>query len=464
MSYAFTLDASACSGCKACQEACKDKNRLPVGVLWRRVIEVTGGEWRANGNAWENNIFGYNLSVACNHCTHPKCAGVCPVDAYHVRPDGIVLLDVSKCMGCGYCAWACPYGAPQYDNQRGIMTKCDFCVGNLDIGMPPTCVSACPLRVLNIITIEETSLFEESQYLWQLPASVHPFPLPEFSRTEPHLAITPHPAMHNVLEKAVSNREEIIPPRAFEYPKKMAGRHEFPLMVFTLLAQMSAGLAICGLITPLPRPAMLSIGILLGLGGLVSLFHLGQKHNAWRAVIHIRKSWLSREVSMAGLLAIAWAVSVGWQFWRGAPASPWPVAILGMGLVFCMSRVYCLRAVPPWNTWRTPATFFMSAAILGALGVSLFIIQAGWMMIAGAAMAVNLAITFITPSPAQKNATRLRTAILGLSLLGVVSVIAIPAFHSVWMAWLIFSLAMAGEVLGRWQFYTERVPFPFRPK
>jgi anaerobic dimethyl sulfoxide reductase subunit B (iron-sulfur subunit) len=99
MSYAFTFDARSCSGCKACQEACKDKNQLPVGVLWRRVIEVSGGEWIAAGNSWESSVFAYHLSLACNHCTHPKCAGVCPTDAYTVRPDGIVLIDPSRCMG-----------------------------------------------------------------------------------------------------------------------------------------------------------------------------------------------------------------------------------------------------------------------------------------------------------------------------------------------------------------------------
>ena len=52
-------------------------------------------------------------------------------------------------MGCGYCSWACPYGAPQYDTEQGIMTKCDFCYDYLDAGLPPSCVSACPLRVLD---------------------------------------------------------------------------------------------------------------------------------------------------------------------------------------------------------------------------------------------------------------------------------------------------------------------------
>ncbi len=135
MTYAFTFDASSCSGCKACQAACKDKNNLPLGVLWRRVYEVTGGEWTQTGEAWTSTVFAYNLSIACNHCVHPKCAGVCPVDAYEVRADGIVLINTQKCIGCGYCAWACPYDAPQVDQSAGHMTKCDLCYDNLDAGL-----------------------------------------------------------------------------------------------------------------------------------------------------------------------------------------------------------------------------------------------------------------------------------------------------------------------------------------
>src|SRR6266542_3792952 len=152
MTYAFTFDASACSGCKACQEACKDKNNLPVGVMWRRVVEVSGGGWNPVGGGsfagisdsdeswrpaptvWENNVFAYNLSIACNHCVHPKCAGVCPTDAFIQRPDGIVYIDPSKCMGCGYCSWACPYNAPRYNPEQGQMSKCNFCFDNIDAG------------------------------------------------------------------------------------------------------------------------------------------------------------------------------------------------------------------------------------------------------------------------------------------------------------------------------------------
>ena len=69
-------------------------------MLWRRVYEISGGEWTHTGEAWTSTVFAYNLSIACNHCVHPKCAGVCPVDAFEVLPDGIVLINTQKCIGC----------------------------------------------------------------------------------------------------------------------------------------------------------------------------------------------------------------------------------------------------------------------------------------------------------------------------------------------------------------------------
>ena len=94
--YGFYLDSSACIGCKACQIACKDKNNLPVGVLWRRVVEVQGGEWLPRGEAWLTNTFAYFISAACMHCELPICAEVCPTQAITQREDGIVTLDPQR--------------------------------------------------------------------------------------------------------------------------------------------------------------------------------------------------------------------------------------------------------------------------------------------------------------------------------------------------------------------------------
>jgi anaerobic dimethyl sulfoxide reductase subunit B (iron-sulfur subunit) len=186
MSWAFWFDASACSGCKACQVACKDKHDLPLGVRWRRVYEVTGGGWEPEGDAWRSSVYAYNVSMACNHCERPICAEVCPTRAITKRKDGLVLIDADRCMGCRYCEWACPYGAPQYDAAAGVMTKCTMCVDELEAGNTPACVAACPLRVLDIGTLESL----EARY--GKGAVTHPLPDPAL--TGPGLVVTAHPA------------------------------------------------------------------------------------------------------------------------------------------------------------------------------------------------------------------------------------------------------------------------------
>jgi len=69
--FVVRFDASSCSGCKACQAACKDHNGLGPTILWRRVYEVSGGGWARSGNAWTQDVFAWNLSLSCNHCEKP---------------------------------------------------------------------------------------------------------------------------------------------------------------------------------------------------------------------------------------------------------------------------------------------------------------------------------------------------------------------------------------------------------
>ncbi len=153
----FYFNGSACTGCKACQIACKDKSDLPVGVTWRRVAEYSGGEWVNNSDGTcTQNVFAYYISVACNHCDNPICAEVCPTQAMFKREDGIVLIDESKCIGCRYCEWTCPYGAPQFEEDQGVMTKCNLCYDSVDEGQSPSCVAACPSRALFFGDIDHT--------------------------------------------------------------------------------------------------------------------------------------------------------------------------------------------------------------------------------------------------------------------------------------------------------------------
>ena len=204
--YAFYFDSSACSGCKACQAACKDKHNLPVGILWRRVYEVAGGGWTRRGEAWLSTVFAYNISLACNHCERPICVEVCPSAAITRRADGIVLIDEKKCLGCQVCSWACPYGAPQYDEKKGHMTKCTFCADNLDAGLPPACVAACPLRALDFGDRAEL----EARY----GTTRVVYPLPEADLTGPSCVLTLHQDATRAGSETVAmvNREEVNAP------------------------------------------------------------------------------------------------------------------------------------------------------------------------------------------------------------------------------------------------------------
>lgn len=204
--YAFYFDSSACSGCKACQMACKDRHGLRVGLLWRRVYEVTGGSWQRRDQAWISSVFAYNVSLACNHCEEPICVEICPTKALFKRADGIVLIDAGKCIGCRYCSWACPYGALQYDAEAGRMTKCTFCAEDLDAGLPPSCVAACPLRALEFGDRADL----EARY----GSSDTIYPLPETELTRPALMITPHQGVVRVSvdNVRIGNMEEVNAP------------------------------------------------------------------------------------------------------------------------------------------------------------------------------------------------------------------------------------------------------------
>ncbi|WP_298444115.1 DMSO/selenate family reductase complex B subunit [uncultured Ferrimonas sp.] len=181
--YGFFVDTSICSGCKTCQVSCKDRSELPVGINWRRVFEFGGGQWQQNAdNTFEQNVYGYYASIGCNHCSHPVCVKSCPTGACHKRKvDGLVHIDQAVCIGCQSCSRACPYGAPQFDTQRGVMTKCDGCFDRIGSGRKPTCVESCPLRALDFGPIEEL----RAKY----GSNADIAPLPSASITNPNLVI-----------------------------------------------------------------------------------------------------------------------------------------------------------------------------------------------------------------------------------------------------------------------------------
>ena len=173
--YGFYFDMTACIGCRTCQIACKDKNDLNIGTIFRRVRAYETGKYPKPGV--------YHYSGTCNHCISPKCVEGCPTKALHKLDNGIVDHDKDKCIGCRFCTWNCPYGVPQYIPEIGQTSKCNFCKDLVEKGENPVCVDACPMRVIEWGELEELKAKYGNQAVSDLPI------LPLSSITNPSLLI-----------------------------------------------------------------------------------------------------------------------------------------------------------------------------------------------------------------------------------------------------------------------------------
>ena len=179
--YAFHLDGGKCTGCKTCQVACKETYKLPVSNLYRKVYNYQGGSWKPTeaGHYVPDGVFGYFVSLACNHCSSPACVANCPTGAMYKDDDGTVQHDDEACIGCQTCVNSCPYGAPQFIEEDKIVQKCDTCRALREAGHAPVCVEACPMRAIEFGEMDDLR-------------AAHPDAVSELPCTEPAATTTPN--------------------------------------------------------------------------------------------------------------------------------------------------------------------------------------------------------------------------------------------------------------------------------
>lgn len=206
--HGFHVDARRCTGCRACVLSCRDYHNLSESFAFRQVYEFVGGGWSQDADGiWVQDCFVYHLSIACNHCSDPACIHACPTGAMHRDRYGLVIVDEHRCIGCGYCAFACPYRAPKVDRDLGRSVKCDGCLSRLDQGLRPVCEEACPVRAIDFGPVDD--LVSRFGSLSDIP------PLPERRWTYPNVFITP-PACFDELgierlrSGSVANHREIF--------------------------------------------------------------------------------------------------------------------------------------------------------------------------------------------------------------------------------------------------------------
>ena len=159
----LVIDLDTCVGCHACVVSCKEWN---TGGYPAPLSDIKPYEAEPSG-AWLNRVHSFEVDIAsedrpaqsrtvhfpksCLHCENAACVTVCPTGASYKRlEDGIVLVDEARCIGCGLCAWACPYGAREMDPVGGVMKKCTLCIDRIyndtiaEQERQPACVNACP--------------------------------------------------------------------------------------------------------------------------------------------------------------------------------------------------------------------------------------------------------------------------------------------------------------------------------
>ncbi|HEB76467.1 MAG TPA: 4Fe-4S dicluster domain-containing protein [Nitrospirae bacterium] len=175
--WGFIVDTYKCVGCGFCVKACKLENEVPyeapVTRTWvERYLILKDGRMVADTPLGGRDGFtsleiqeevvkpedvakAFFVPKLCNQCENPPCVQVCPVGATYQTADGVVLVDRTWCIGCGYCIMACPYGVRFFHPVYKVAEKCTFCYHRINKGMKTACVGACPFGARQIGNLKD---------------------------------------------------------------------------------------------------------------------------------------------------------------------------------------------------------------------------------------------------------------------------------------------------------------------
>lgn len=341
MEKGFIFNDLLCVDCKACSAAC--------------ILE----------NGWTTRpreIFTFNtdvlpclpvinLSLACNHCEKPVCLEGCPSAAYSRESgSGAVVVDEDKCLGCSYCKWNCPYDAPKI-TAKGTIEKCNLCYPRISEGLEPACTSACPTGALAFGPMSPVS------------NPVHkPAAAPEWF---PDKKLNPGISFSGSGKR---NSLKIVPGDLFsnEMPEEVNKANPFfsswSLIAFTFLTTTAVSLVCSSLIGETVIDLRM-LSALLSISAVASLFHLGRKFRAWRAVFNIRTSPLSREIALFITFSAVSIISI----LTGSPGVLVAASITGLALLLVIDSVYAFSDNSVKTRLHAGQTFIIGLVLTSVL-------------------------------------------------------------------------------------------------
>jgi formate dehydrogenase iron-sulfur subunit len=450
--YRFHFNMTKCIGCKCCVVACNEQNGNPADILWRRVGEIEGGTYPQTHRHY--------LSMGCNHCLDPTCLTGCPVDAYSKDGvTGIVRHSADACIGCQYCTWNCSYGVPQYNPERGVVGKCDMCYGRLERGQEPACAAACPEDAIRIEVVK----IADWQEHYRASANSPGMPSADDSISTTRITLPARmPADLNRVDLSLLRPEHA----------------HWPLIVMTVLTQLSVGaftsiwlLQAFG--AQSHRNAALVALVVAMLALAASTLHLGRPIHAMRALKMWRRSWLSREVLLFSLFALA-ATAYSAALCLGIRGTGWVGALtaaLGICGVGASARLYLVPGRPAWNSLLTLADFGSTTALLGACGANILTHGASgaryavlWSFVltlmTAALKLVRLAFSRVHELHGswQLLAAEFSDRLLIRIVLPCVGMTLVPLAAATWIRIVIALLMITAEFAGRYLFFVTVVP------
>ena len=393
--HGFYLNADNCIGCHACEAACSEKNDNPAHISFRSVGYVEGGTYP--------DYQRLNISMACNHCDDPVCLKGCPTRAYTKFAEyGAVLQDPDICFGCGYCTWVCPYNAPQLDPVKGEVSKCNMCVDRLEVGLKPSCVSACLGNALDFGVIENLPDNRE-----QLQAEIPGFPTTDITHPNIRFQQTRQnkremtrtdsmPLKYHKDEEAGKYKPVVDEKKGVEKQwnwKALLLTHESSHVIFTLVTQTILGaflILVLGNMAGIDTmaaikssaayiPLLILMNIMLMIGLFKLNMHLGKPHRFYRGFYNLRHSPVSREIAGVSLFFASLLGFSIFSFFE-VPVLSGLFAIMGVvsgpvGL-FYMYKLYRIKARPFWDHWQTASSFVGTCFSLGSLVIALVALTA----------------------------------------------------------------------------------------
>lgn len=438
--YAFEVDLDKCSSCKACVAACHSLNGLSEDESWRAVGVATAG-------ATAQTV---TVTSSCHHCEDPGCAAGCPVLAYDKdEATGIVKHLDDQCIGCQYCLWTCPYDAPKYQPDLGIVRKCDLCHGRLAEGEAPACVQSCPSQAIKIVVVGRDSGKTNADFA--IPGTVPP----------EHTGPTTRYLTSRTLSADLTSPEITDP--------KPEPAHT-PLATLLVLTQWAGGAWLLENVLALSgatgRPWALAAAAAMLLAGLgIGSAHLGRPLRAWKVFLGWRRSWFSREAVLLGMAAkfclvsatLPWALSKGLVpnaalplVQPALPLLPWLAAGALVAGLFCSAMLYVATPRPTWSRPATLGRFALTAlgggaVLLGAMGGEHLRLLGAISILTGILKAA-LVLRDKTPAPNAHESFHVQARLLRGPLAG-------PAKAQLLLFLAAMAAALVGTALAAWPFF-----------